>query len=167
MQVAQRAEEVFLKISSHLGNLQRESLSLQDRLAKKTKALYQRQAAILFGKSLVEGLSLVGSVAVFSHYQKKIDQLNQNQTQPLYKELKKKLEKTQEQMVGAVTRGGTMLSALTEPVKIFLSDIPSQATTITQQENSTFQGSLSSIIQTHETALQRLQNIESSAKAAG
>lgn len=164
MSVIQRAEKILLNISSDLKALQQELYPVQDRGIEKTQKVFTQQSHILFRKPLIEGLGLFASIGAASAPYL-LGRVNYSWANNALQYLQTKENQT---LLQEWINKGTAFSAsaFVEPSKV-RSDAELQRLNQQQQECSNLQSSLQSMIQTHETALQRLQNIESTAKSAG
>ncbi len=181
---AQRAEKILLNISHELRNIQLDAYNGQDRTAQAIHKTYQSHAGNLYQKSGLEFLSLVGSLAIpylasrqitslsanIQNYQllERNDQIKPTVANKFIKELNSEIQKisentkqTQEYMGKAIG----VVSSLMDPSNM-KSQTDAQRLATAQSELGTLHQALQSAIQTHEAALQRLQNIENSTRNA-
>lgn len=163
MSVIQRAEKIMLNISSDLRSFQSEAYAMQDRTAQKTKDVYSSQAGLMHRKAFIEGLNLAGSVVVLVYYQKQIQALGPQASESV----RQGLTNTQNHGIEFLQKAASFFSSLLVESPKISNDAESQKLGLQQQENSSLQSGWQNAIQTHESALQRLQNIESNTKAAG
>ena len=150
--VMQRAEQVLNNISYTLRNIQSETYATQDRIAEKTQEVYSNQKWVLYRKPLMETLSLV-TYAIVAY--------NPNQ-------LMKALRTTnREEALNFLSRSTGAISSLSvEPASVS-AQATLQKLQSGQTEITTLHQSLQSMIQTHDAAIQRLQNMEGAARQAG
>lgn len=143
--VMQRAETVLLNISSDLRTLQNQAFEIQDHLARRTNDTFIKQKSLSHKKFAMEVISLAGNSYVAINPAKVMQIMRLNE------------KKDAQDIVGKLT--GAISSIAFEPANLSIQADAEKLKT-GQQELSAFFNSLSGIIQTHDTALQRLQNME-------
>ncbi len=181
---AQRAEKILLSISHELRSIQLDAYNGQDRTAQAIHKTYQSHAGNLYQKSGLELLNLVGSLAIpylasrqiaslsatIQDYQlwARNDLMKPTDANKFIKELNSDIQnisenakQTQEYMGKAVG----VASSLMDPSNM-KSQTDAQRLQTAQSELGTLHQALQSAIQTHEAALQRLQNVENSTRNA-
>ena len=181
MPVTQRAEKVLLDISRLFTSLQSDAFAIQERTAKKTKAAYEHQVKVLERKPWIEGSGLVGSACLFISpwaleklhtYLANANAGTVGPTGLLQGLISQALSRVQDEkirtqlMEWAKQVTGALSASQVDTPKV-KSDAELQRLNQQSQELASLISGLQSAIQTHQTALQRLQNNESSAKQAG
>ncbi len=150
--VVERAEKVLLDISWDLSEIQKHGYQIQDSLAKRTHEGYITQKWVLYRKPFIEGMGLASYIIVAYDPSKLIELLK-------LADKKEVLE-----IVGRVSGGLTSL--LVDPSNVAVQGEIQKLQT-GQQELSGFFNHLMGIRQTHEGAIQRLQNMEGANRQAG
>ena len=141
LSAVQRAEKLSLTITGQLREIQMNAYATQDRVAKDIHDAYKEQKWVIFRRPAAEIFFSAASSIVILTYSKEIGEI--------------------------IGRGSSVANGLfVEPASIDVQSKQQQLQT-RQSELTTWQQGWSSIMQTHETALQRLQNIESGARNAG
>jgi len=150
--VMQRAEKVLLEISADLRTIQSQAYDLQDALAKKTNDGYSSQRNNLLIKTVLQGSSLAARVWVVGNPTtvKRLIRINED---------KEAIDLVSNSM-------NALTTLLTEPSGVMLQS-NMQKLQSNQAELTTFHNSLQSMMQTHDAALQRLQNMEGANRQAG
>lgn len=180
MPVTQRAEKVLLDISRLFTSLQSDAFAIQERTAKKTKATYENQVEILSRKPKLEWSGLFGSASVLispwalgklhdSIANANARVISTDSLQGFIASLIPLVgdKKIRIQLMEWVKQATGAFSASQVDTPKVKSDAELQRLNQQSQELASLMSGLQSAIQTHQTALQRLQNNESSAKQGG
>lgn len=150
--VMQRAEAVMLNISADLRTIQSQAYALQDNLAQKTHDGFMSQRWVLLRKPVLEACSIGAYAFVAINPQKLQDALKLT-------DKKEALD-----LVSKATTAFTSVAVEPSSVSVQASMQKLQAG---QTELTTFHNSLQSMMQTHDAALQRLQNMEGANRQTG
>ncbi|MGH2611807.1 MAG: hypothetical protein ACRDFB_02010 [Rhabdochlamydiaceae bacterium] len=157
--VMHRAENVLNNISNTLRTVQSEMYALQDRIAEQIHQAYLNQNKVSLRKPVMELLSLATyCVAAYdpagltTHLTKTLNLMGQDKKGNSIPLKEKTLD-----LVSRFT--GSVSSMLVEPSQVSTQE-NLQKLQSNQGEISTLHQSLQTMIQTHDTALQRLQNME-------
>ena len=150
--VMQRAEKVLIDISYDLRNIQSEAYKTQDRVANQIHEGYKDKKWVLYRKPVLDSLSL-GTRIVANYNPAKIMQAlgTTDRTEALT------LLKNSLDILTSIPVDGSNVA-----VDANLDKLKSS-----QGELATFHQSMQSMIQTLDTALQRLQNMEGANRQAG
>jgi hypothetical protein len=166
--VIERAERVLNDISYALRDIQSDVYKAQDRIAKKTQEVYGSQKDILAKKPFMDicaqlahaGAGWFIPAECFRSLSHEIPNLSPE-------EHGKELAKNKRDHLDILDRSIAVISsAWLDPEKSG-TDAELQKLNAGQSETSTLQNSLQTMIQTHDAAIQRLQNMEASARQAG
>lgn len=148
----QRAETVLLNISADLRTIQSQAYALQDSIAQKTHDGFVDQKWVLYRKPFLEAFSMGAYTFVAIN--------------PAG--LKAALNLTDDKQVLDLVSKATaaLTSVAVEPSSVSV-QASMQKLQAGQAELTTFHNSLQSMMQTHDAALQRLQNMEGANRQAG
>jgi hypothetical protein len=150
--VMQRAEKVLMNISDDLRNIQAQAYTSQDRIAKQIHKGYVDQKWVLYRKPAMEALS-IGAYLVVAYDPSKL-------MQKLGTTDRKEALDFLSRVSGAVT------SVAVEPSNISV-QANLQRLNLGQAELTNFLNNWPSVIQAHDAALQRLQNVEGTNRQGG
>ncbi len=149
-QVTVRAERVLMNISTLLRTVQSETYASQDRLAGLTDEAYKNHKWVLMRKPIGDTLSMA-AYAITALNPSLVPLLGQLPSEAALK------------IVSTTT--GAATSLFSEPASAG-SQAELQKLQAAQSEIASLHSSLQSMIQTHEAALQRLQNMEGANRQA-
>lgn len=150
--VMQRAEAVMINIAGDLRRIQSHAYDLQDTMAQKTHDGFLSQKNNLLMKTGLQGASLAARVWVVKNpgIVKRFVHINKDK-----------------EAIDLISNGMNALSTLAvEPSSVSI-QANMQKLQAGQTELATFHSSLQSMMQTHDAALQRLQNMEGANRQAG
>ena len=166
--VTQRAEQVLNSISYALRDIQSQAYDTQDRVAKQTQEVYRTQKQILCKKPAVDIFSLATRALVgwfapaesMRSFSPPIPNLTPKQHAQELAKTKQAHIDLFERCIGAASSSWLDPSNTAAQAEI-------QKLQAGQAEISTLQTGLQTMIQTHDAAIQRLQNMEAAARQAG
>ena len=163
----QRAESVLNEISYALRNIQSNVYEAQDRIAKQTQEIYGKQKEVLAQKPAADIFAQLVHAGANWLIPAESFRLSHEIPDLTPKEYGQELDKNKKAHIDILDRSiAVVSSALLDPAKN-AADAELQKLTVGQQETSTLQNSLQTMIQTHDAAIQRLQNMEAAARQAG